>query len=127
MDVRRFLRLQGAVRAAASSIAEDNAVVSADAMLQSYRRLRDEVRTAIPDEDVAEFDRVCPENVPSFAANRGVPIQQAGKFHAARGLLEQMAGWLDGYIRKAQMQAEAEAYAAARLKEERGVGFRPSS
>jgi hypothetical protein len=102
-----LLRLLGAVRAAASSIAEDNAVAGADAILQSYRRLRSEVRTAIPGQDVAEFDRVCPENVPAFAVNRGVPIQQAGKFHTARGLLEQMAGWLEGYVSEAQMEAEA--------------------
>jgi len=126
MDVGRFLRLQGAVRAAAGAISEDHAVVGADAMMQSYQRLRGEVRIAIPPEDVDEFDRVCPPNVPSFATPPyGVPIAQADKFHAARGLLEQMAGWLEGYVRHAEMQANAEAYAAERVRQERVTGFRP--
>lgn len=124
LNVERILRLQGAVRAAAASVSENNAVAGADPMLSSYRRLRDEVRGAIPSEDVPEFDRVCPPNVPAFAANRSRALDQAGKFHAARSMLEQMAGWLDGYVRHAQLQAEAEAYAAERVKEERGIGFR---
>lgn len=123
MDVARFLRLQGVVRAAAASASEDNAVVAADAMMHSYQRLRGEVQQGIPDEDRAEFDRMFPENVSEFAVARGVPTQQAGKFHAARGLLEQMAGWLDGYVRSVQMEAEAKEYAAARVKEERRPGF----
>jgi hypothetical protein len=124
MDVGRVMRLQGAAREAANSVAEENAVVGAAGMHQAYQRLRDEVESALASELRSEFNRVCPKNVPAFAINRASAVERAGKFHAARGLLLEMVGWLDGIVRHAQMQAEAAAYAAARVKEERGVGFR---
>jgi hypothetical protein len=44
-------------------------------------------------------------------------------FHEARTLMLAMVGWFDGIIQEARAGAEIEAYAAARVKEERGVGF----
>jgi hypothetical protein len=42
-----------------------------------------------------------------------------------------MAGWLGGLVEEAQLQArmkmEAEAYATERVKQERGIGFKPST
>jgi hypothetical protein len=38
--------------------------------------------------------------------------------------LASLAGWLDGYVTEARMSMEAEAYADARVKAERGVGFK---
>jgi hypothetical protein len=35
-----------------------------------------------------------------------------------------MAGWLDGFVQEARMNLEAQACAQARVKEERGVGFK---
>ncbi len=45
------------------------------------------------------------------------------KYLFARGLLEQMAGWLDGYVQQTRMHAEAEAYAKARVAEERKSSY----
>jgi hypothetical protein len=48
---------------------------------------------------------------------------------AARVLLLQMAGWLDGIIAsltyRLQVEANATAYADARVREERAIGFQP--
>jgi len=128
MDVAGFLRLQGAIRSVLDSVSEGQAAVAAEAMADSYRRLRHETRDAIPEEDREEFDRLFPETPPAITSRAmGRLGYEAAKFHAARALLGTMAGWLDGYVQHARMQMEAQAYAEKRAKEERGVGFKGST
>ena len=124
MDVARFLRLQGAIRAALDSVAEGNAVIGSDAMVASYMRLREEVWSAVPNEDKPEFDRVCPHNAIKGAGGRTDLRTAASHYSEARTLLAVMAGWLDGYVQHARMAMEAEATARERVRQERGVGFR---
>lgn len=124
MDVGKFLRLQGAIRAAHESIPPDHAVMGGTAMERAYERLRIEVQDAIPNEHLQEFDGLFPEHIGGFGHS---PRGEAERFHAARSLLASMAGWLDGYVQAARMEMEAQAYAEARVKEERGFGFKQPS
>ncbi len=128
MDVGKFLRLQGAIKSSLDAIPVDQAAVAADAMLTTYERMRSEVRDAIPKEHHKEFDRLFPATIERPVNNPGGRLALiAGRFNSARSLLGSMAGWLDGYVQAARMQMEAEAYAQARVKEERGVGFKGPS
>ena len=50
-------------------------------------------------------------------------------FENAKLMLSRLAGWIDGLIEEGQyatrLAAEAEAYAEARIKADRGIGFKP--
>jgi hypothetical protein len=120
VDLRRALSLQSALRSAALAISEESAPMASDAMLNSYRKLRREVRSVIPEDDVEELDRLFPEGI--TARGRTREELDTARFFAARSALQQLAGWLDGYAQVVQIEANAEAYADARLKE---AGIRP--
>lgn len=124
-DVGRFLRLQGAIQAALDSIPMDQAVVAEQPMKDAYLRLRAETRSVIPGETLEEFDRMFPTEVKVGPTGSSRMVIRAARFNAARSLLGSLAGWLDGFVQEARMTIEAEAYAHARVEEERGVGFRP--
>jgi hypothetical protein len=115
MDVRRALSLQGALRAAAGAIGEQSAAEGSEAMLHSYRHLRQEVPSIIPEEDVSEFDRLFPQNISGRGRTRDE--LQVGRYYSARSALHQMAGWLEGFSQVIQLEANAQAYSTARLKE----------
>lgn len=127
MDAGKFLRLQGAIRAALAS--EEPHKVSADSMVGTYLRLRATARDAVPGKDRDEFDALFPEKVEAGSVGTLFDVLREGErgtFFAARSLLETLAGWLGGYVEEARMAMEAAEYAKARVKEERGVGFKSS-
>jgi hypothetical protein len=123
-DISRYLRLQGAIRAAIDAVPEGQAALAGHAMMNAYRRFRSEARANIPNEQFSEFDAMFPTEVIFERANPRDDLQDAAaEFNAARLPLSTMAGWLDGFVQEAKMQMEANAYAKARVKEERGVGY----
>ncbi len=118
MDVGKFLRLQGAIQSALEEASGKSSTVAGRATEDAYDRLRDAVRDTIPEEDLEEFDRLFPE---SFVAL--TPLE---RFGFAQTLLASLSGWLGGYVQQARLDQEARAYAEARVKAERGVGFKGS-
>jgi hypothetical protein len=121
MDAGKFLRLQKMVEAAASSAKESNAVMAAKAMQEAYNRVRGEVRETIPAARQEEFDRLFKSRLGGYG---GGPRGEADRFHEAKTTLATLAGWLGGFVEEARLEAEVEAYAKARIKAERGVGFK---
>jgi hypothetical protein len=122
VDVGKLMRLRGAIQGALNSIPTDQAPVAGRAMADRWRELREEARNVIPAEQLDEFESLFPGGP---EGNPGLGLRgQAAMFNEARGLLGSLAGWLEGFIEEARLQAEAEAYGRERAKQERGVGFR---
>ena len=126
IDLGKVLRLHGAITSALEAAPEGQAAVAGSALAMTYTRIRTEVRDIIPDEQAEEFDRIFPEQVPTGRSVGGQLMRQAEHFNQARTLLGSLAGWLDGFIREAHMHAEVAAYAAERIRQERGIGFKSS-
>jgi hypothetical protein len=126
MDVGKFLRLQGAIQATIEGSAGKSSTQAGPAVEDAYFRLRQEAWDAIPEKDREEFDRLFPSTViPSpKARNQMQPVTPLETYGTAQTLLTSLAGWLGGYIQETRMRAEAEAYAEARVKAERSVGFK---
>lgn len=103
-DVGRFLRLQGAIDAAASAVPADHAATAVTALVGSYASLREEVRLAIDEEFRDEFDRLFPSvALPSSPRGLGAgfdPFQSADEANQARTRLRTMSGWLGGFVRE---------------------------
>lgn len=129
MDVGRFLRLQGAIQSAIESVNDGQAAVAGPAMAERYETLVVEARLTIPETELEEFDRLFPKRIEGpRPTGPGNMFGSAKMFNDAKALLGTLAGYLGGYVSEARMQLEADAYAEARIKSERGVGFkRPSS
>ncbi len=124
LDVSRFLRLQGAINAAVAAIPSDHAATAVTALAGSYMTMREEVRLVIDDSLRDEFDRLFPvmdvPAAPNVMRGGGFdPFKSADIANQARARLKAMGGWLDGFVQEARMKMEAEAYASARVKEER--------
>ncbi len=126
MDVGKFLRLQGAISSTVEFAKDKNSTQAGAAVQDAYYRFRQEVRDAIPEENREEFDKLFPDTLnPSQKAHRQTnPVTDLERYGTAQTLLTSLAGWLGGYVQQARMQAEAEAYAEARVRTERGVGFK---
>jgi hypothetical protein len=60
VDIGEFLRLQGAVQSAIEATAGKPVIGYGRAAESAYLRMRNEVRQAIPEEDLGEFDRLFP-------------------------------------------------------------------
>lgn len=123
LDLGRYLRLRGAVMSVVEGIAEAAAEAapaeSSEALVQSYRLLRAEVREQAGWEFVEEYDRLFPdwdELAPSSSAS---PLAD---YQRARLLLLQLVGWLEGFVEQAELETEARAYAEARLEKEHNSG-----
>jgi hypothetical protein len=125
MDVARFMRLQGTVQAAINSVDERQALISGMSLMETYTRLRSEVYNTIGDAERGEFTRLFPKMVDRDPSTNASPEEAKQAWTEARALLTQMSGWLEGYVRQAQMTLEAQAYAEERVRAERGVGFKP--
>ncbi len=109
-DIGRYLRLQGAIRAAIDAVPDGQAALAGHAMMNAYRRFRSEARTVIAPENFSEFDAMFPTGVIFERANPRDDLQDAAaEFNAARLQLSTTAGWLDGFVQEAKMQMEAEA------------------
>lgn len=74
--------------------------------------------------DLEEFDHLFDEWTEKMPST-GNPIPAAAYTARAKEKLSALEGWLDGFAAEARMRAEAEEYPKARIKEERGVGFKP--
>jgi hypothetical protein len=96
-------------------------------MVESYVAVRTELRTVVGPELSAELDRIVPDR--TFGGDE--VWQDNFDFTNAKLVLSRLAGWLDGLIEEAQyasrLEAEAAAYADARVSHERRVGFQPPS
>jgi hypothetical protein len=122
-DIGKFMRLRGAIQFAMDAVDPGQAAMGGDALARTYERLRGEVREAVHKGYRDEFDRLFPEQV--HRGSGATPAQMSARtYNEARSLLGSMAGWLQGFIDEARMQNEVQAFAEARVKAERGVGFK---
>lgn len=97
-------------------------------LARAYERFRAEAYDIGREEQPNEFERVCPAW--SHPARHGsilaVAIEgQSRAYNEAKVLLRTLVGFLIGYVQETQMNLETEAYAAAKFKAERPVGFQP--
>jgi len=126
-DLGKVLRLRGAIRGAIGATEVAQATLGGDTLARRYASLRAEAPNVIPTEDQEELIRLLPLTLSGYGSG---PRDLPGQFNAARIFLGSLGDWLGGYVERAQIaaqiEANAEAYAQARLKEERGVGFRAS-
>jgi hypothetical protein len=104
VDVGRFLRLQGAIEAAVGAIPADQATTAASALVDSYRTLREEVRSVVDESVREEFDRLFPDMQthapPDLRRGGGFdPFAAANVANQARTRLTMMGGWLGGFLR----------------------------
>jgi hypothetical protein len=128
VDLSRVIRLREAVRSILESIPDRPNVGELALVIGglpvAYANLRNEASNLVPEDTRAEFNRLFPSVQPRPADYMNdVPIVTVGRGSEARTLLAQLGGWLDGFIVKARMQSEIDAYARERVKAERGVGF----
>lgn len=94
LEAAKFIRLRGMVEAAANSIPSGQAVMAAHALAETYERARSEVRKALPDELLSEFDGLFPQSVGRYGAGaRG----DAERFNVAKANLFALGGWLSGH------------------------------
>lgn len=104
-DIGRFMRLQGAIDAAAAAVPEDHAATAVTALVGAYSTLREEVRAAIDADYQGEFDRLFPTvTVPPTANLRAGfdPFRSADIANEARTRLRTMGGWLGGFVQEAR-------------------------
>jgi hypothetical protein len=96
-------------------------------LVEGFTRYRDELLAVLDDvpELREELEQVCPPFTATAPRNRTDLFGFDAYTGRATAALLQMKGWIDGLLREAQMELEAKAYAEARLKQERGVGFKP--
>jgi hypothetical protein len=124
LDLGHLLRLKGSIEAAASSVKPDGS--GAPALTESYMRLRSQVQQLIGESSLSgEFESTFPviEIVDKpmdhpRAAARAVMVHEAAA-QEAKGLLGQLAGWLDGLIAEQTLEQRLRFEAEARVKEER--------
>ncbi len=124
----KLLRLRGAIQATLDALPPQQAAGEGEAMAGAYRRLRAEVCRVVHEEDEDEFKSLFPTTVDRATTIVGsILMHPTARYSTGRGLLASLAGWLDGYIEQARMAMEAQAYAEARVRQERAVGFQRSS
>jgi hypothetical protein len=126
LDVARFLRLQGAINAAVAAVPAGHAATAVSALAGSYMNMRAEVRLVIDESLQDEFDRLFPvmevPAAPDVMGGGGFdPLKSADVANQARTRLNTMGGWLDGFVQDSRIKIEAQAYASARIKEERAT------
>lgn len=129
IDVGRFLRLQGAITSALTAVPVEQAARSGEALPTAYARLRGEAIDIIPAKARDEFERLFPEDpltARGWTRGPGYATDTANRANEARAVLGMLAGWLGGFVDEARMEQEAAAYAAARIKAQRGTGFAAS-
>ncbi len=128
LDPGRFIRLRSAILEAMEAIDDQSRRTAGASLARAYERFRAEAYEIVPEEQRNEFDRVCPEWTRPLrhgsllaAAIEG----QSRTYDEAKVLLRTLVGFLNGYVQETQMNFEAKAYASAKLKAERPVGFQP--
>lgn len=118
-----FLRLKHAIDATIGGTEEKS--TAAKALSDAYATFRGEAELVARDNDVEdEFQRLFPTarkvDRPSVSQHGFDPFSLASDANDALSLLRRLSGWLDGFAAKARLEAEADAYARARLQQEQG-------
>ena len=121
MDVGKLLRIKSMVDEAAAI--EGGGRSRENAVYDSWRRIRAEVRGAIDDDDLAaEFDRLFPEN---FNLRTSGGQAEGERARIAERRLRELSGWLEGQVQALTLDQSIEAEARARAEaEQRRPGFR---
>src|SRR3546814_20247392 len=109
-DVGRFMRLRGAIKAALESVPVDHSSAY-EALAAAYSRLREQVSELVGS-GYPDFDDLFPDSVSTAGATGNISrdpmilFKQQEVASAARTLLGQLAGWMDGLIQEAQYSAQ---------------------
>ena len=132
VDTGRLLRLRGAITGTLASTERGEggrSPFAGEALGDAYNRYRSELLSLLPDNSTirSEVEALCPAFSEAPPGSRHDLFGHDAFTGKAAALLGQLAGWIDGLIEEAQMQMNATAYAEARIKDERSVGFRPPS
>lgn len=122
LEIGPYLRLRAAIEATINSIPDESQTSSGSALPKAYKRFRNDAVRLIPDEDIEQFLRLCPEWTQPLGGVQK-PGTHARWFNEAKALLASLAGFLDGYVQETQLQINAEEYAKAKVADERGIGF----
>ena len=130
IGVGRLLRLRESIQGTLDSANRregERSPFAGSALAEGHNRYRAEVFDLLKDypDFVAEFERMCPAFIEQPPPNFHALFEQDAFMIKATSALLQMSGWLSGLIQEAEMEMNARAYAEAKLKEDRGVGFRP--
>lgn len=121
IDPGPFLRLKAAIDSTLSG--GDDKSLAAKAFSDAYAVFRAEAARIADEEDVVEeFDRLFPAaptvSTPSVARGGFDPFKAGSDVAEASSLLRRLAGWLDGFVQSARLEAEAAAYASERVRHE---------
>lgn len=131
VDTGRLLRIQGAIQATIESTLREatggSSPFAGKPLAEAYARFRTELLDALQQHPdlVAEVEKMCPPLVASPPRDNYDLFGHRAFTDRAAAALAQLRGWIQGIIDEAEMEANARAYAVAKLKEERGVGFKP--
>jgi hypothetical protein len=116
LDSGSYFRLKAAIDATLLGLGSDS--TAAKAAADAYATFRAEAeRLAADARVVEEFKRMFPiqGEVPRPALSRGYdPIAAESAARESISLLTRLSGWLDGFSRQVQSEAEAQAYADRR-------------
>lgn len=127
MDIGVLLRLKGGIESTLESLGGGDPTNSQAALASAYGRFRNEALSAVGDAAQPELERLFPDLHPISSSLNAPAVLD--NYHRARSLMNGLAGWLGGFIEEAQFQvrveSESRAYAVERVRQERGVGFRP--
>lgn len=129
VDVGRLLRIKGALEGTLKSAMRsegERSPFAGKALGEGYNRYRAELRDLLEGSGFeAEFDRLCPPLADSAPPPKTDLFGNDAYTGNAAAALHQAIGWVEGLIKESEMRMNAEAYAQAKLKSERGVGFKP--
>jgi len=138
MDIAKAIRLAHMVRGAAEGT--DPKGLAADALMNLWRQviaavdadvgpddeLRGEFETLFRSSETMEVEQYTPP--PPTTVLGYDPVAAENRAYKAHALLLSLAGWLEGIVAQArareELMANAQAYAEAKVKADRGIGFR---
>ncbi|HEV8697703.1 MAG TPA: hypothetical protein VGQ89_08420 [Candidatus Limnocylindrales bacterium] len=125
IDVGRFIRLKATIEATAAASTDGSLAAATEA----YNRFRGQIATMVDGPLKEEFEGLFPPD-PRMHSSGGMfsrVIRESLDAADARSRLAGLVGWLQGLIESAQtaaqLEANATAYAEAKLRAERGLGF----
>jgi hypothetical protein len=121
IDLGRVLRLQAMVEAIVNASSPQS---GSKPLTVTYQRVRGQVRNALPAQHQGDFEGLFPPDV----AGHYDPLDDAEHDQEAPILLASLAGWLQGFVLEArtsaEIEADARAYAEARIQANKRLGFR---
>jgi hypothetical protein len=120
VDAGAVLRLQSAIRSTTDGL--NGRQLAGNALSQAYAGFRGEaLRVATDANALEEFVRLFPEGPKAQPAGfqfGNDPFREESEANESLGLLLRLAGWLEGFNELAQVEANATAYADARISYE---------